>query len=93
MILKTETGSRYELDPIKKQIRRLSGVNEPTARIGKDASWRPYKEVSDPEVGAQMLIVWTAATELLPETKAMLGDDAAAVPTTLTSRVVAIEST
>lgn len=91
MIVKTETGSRYEVDSVKKQIRRLSGKNDPTPRIG-NAEWRPYNDISDIEVGCQVLIVWTDDVELLEETKAMLEDGEHAVPTTLTSRIVEIEA-
>ncbi len=55
----TETGSRYELDAVCRQIRRLSGRHEPTPRQGKDGTWRRFEHVTTPVVpGETVDTVW-----------------------------------
>ena len=57
MICYTETGSIYEIDNINKKIRRLSGQENPTPRIGQDGQWRKFKTIEKISNG-QMLIIW-----------------------------------
>jgi len=83
MIFKTLSGSAYEVDATKLQIRRLYGALEPTARTGQDGAWKPYVSLSDVAVGHPVLIHW--ANE---EPK-----EAGALPGTLTSPVVEILQT
>ena len=94
MKFNTQSGSIYEINTMEKKIRRLSNSNgtSPTSRQG-DVAWRTYRDlVPDPiKVGSQVIIVWDANTELLPDTKAQMQDGEFAIPTTMTSHVVSIE--
>jgi hypothetical protein len=93
-IFKTASGSTYEINTTEKKIRRLSNSNgtAATSRQG-DVAWRTYQDLvpAPIKVGSQVIIVWDANTELLPETKAQLQDGEFAIPTTMTSHVVSIE--
>ena len=42
MIRYETQNSTYEVNPRKKQIRRLQGTAEPTPRIGTDGEWKAY---------------------------------------------------
>ncbi len=58
MIFQTRSGSRYEIDRQNKRARRLSGVADPTARMGADGTWREYEWIRGPLVGCMCLICW-----------------------------------
>lgn len=90
MIFQTISGSVYEINETDKQIRRLTGIKDPTPRQGKDGSYRSYSAIfPDPiTVGEQVLIVWTKDTPLLPETKLDVGE--VGIPTTTTSPIAKI---
>lgn len=55
---RTSSGSEYELDEEAKQIRRLSGVKQPTERQGPDNVWRDYEAIHGPELEFPVLIRW-----------------------------------
>jgi hypothetical protein len=90
MIVRTETGSIYEVDRKNKRVRRLTGEKNPTPRMGKDGEWKTYHDIQPdpPELDVPLLIVWE--TPAIAESDQ--GDDMVEikVPTTLTSLVVAI---
>ncbi len=86
MIFETQSGSVYELDTEASRIRRLSGLNDPQPRQGKDGEWRTYVAVSDVRVGCELLIAWDPKT-----TPLLSGSPEFATPTTLTSRVKVIQ--
>jgi hypothetical protein len=49
--------SCYEYAPDDQLIRRTSGINNPTVRVGEDGKWKPVHSVSDQgEHG--LIIVW-----------------------------------
>lgn len=50
MIIKTESGSAYEVDPAARQARRLSGRKESTSRM-PDGAWRTFLTASEPTIG------------------------------------------
>lgn len=86
MLFITETGSTYEVDQADKRIRRLSGVDNPTPRVGKDGEWRSYESITGLEVGSQAIILWSPQdTEPLPDTNVEEGG--AILPITMTSVV------
>ena len=91
MILRTESGSIYEVDRKNKRVRRMTGEKNPTPKMGKDGEWKAYADLqpNPPEVGLPLLIVWETPTtsEVSSAVAAMVEIH---VPTTLTSRVVAI---
>lgn len=63
MIIRTESGSLYEIDAPGARIRRLRGITPGTpgtARFGNDGDWRATAEVSPVRVGLPLLIVWAA---------------------------------
>jgi hypothetical protein len=62
MIFYTISGSIYEIDENRKQIRRLHGNNEPTSRQGKNGNWKKYATISDIAIGKPVIIVWEALT-------------------------------
>lgn len=78
----TASGSVYEVDQEKKQVRRLNGVNDPTPRQGQDGEWRIYKSITPIAVGYVVIIVWDRATTPLLE-----GSPEDAIPTTMTSPI------
>lgn len=41
-IIKTESGSIYELDQANKRIRRIEGMQVPTPRMGSDGTWKTF---------------------------------------------------
>lgn len=89
MVLRTESGSIYEVDRKNRRVRRLTGERNPTPKVGKDGEWKAYADIqpNPPEVGVPLLIVW----EVPNVTKSdMVGLVNIEVPTTLTSVVVAI---
>lgn len=94
MKVTTKSGSVYEVDTTKKQIRRLNGVGDPSPRMGKDGQWRPYREVYGGEVGKSLTIIWGMNTELLPGTRDEIANEGGgfAIPTTVTSPVVSVET-
>lgn len=87
MKFQTESGSVYEVDEDKKQVRRLIGMADPQPRMGKDGDWRTYVSLQL-ILGEPALIRWDpATTPLLPGS--MSGD----TPATMTSTVVKIDDT
>lgn len=83
VLAETESGSLYEFDLYGKRVRRLQGRINPTPRMGQEGEWKSYQSITPLLVGVQVMIQWPATTPLLPGSD---GD----VPTTLTSRVVAL---
>lgn len=60
MVIRTESGSLYEIDVPGSRIRRLRGTAPGTARVGNDGDWRAYAETSPPTVGHSLAIIWAA---------------------------------
>lgn len=58
MNFKTLSGSKYQVDLEKKQIRRLFGNAPPTDRQGADQEWKDYTDLSPLKIGEGALIVW-----------------------------------
>jgi hypothetical protein len=58
LIVRTESGSVYEIDTDAPKCRRLSGVHDPTPRQGYDGLWKDVKYVDVPEVGEPIVFVW-----------------------------------
>jgi hypothetical protein len=77
MIVKTQTGSLYEIDEDNKQVRRLHGTKQATKLQG-DNEWKKYAFIADAEVGQSLLIIWADKAE------------GYAVPTTITSPITEI---
>lgn len=48
--------SAYEIDPEQKQVRRLTGLNDPTPSQGPNGDWKTYDYVSLPGVGLRAFI-------------------------------------
>lgn len=57
MIVKTESGSIYEVDLRNKKIRRLHGESDATPRMGKDFEWKVYDTLFV-ESGGPMMVIW-----------------------------------
>lgn len=83
----TKSKSMYEVDTALKKIRRLVGLGEATARIGKDGAWRPYVHISPIKLGKNVLIIWSK--DSTPPLREDYGDDY--TPATETSVVVRID--
>lgn len=81
----TETGSMYEVNHTTKQIRRLTGNNDPTSRQGHDGEWKSFYHV-DVKVHKPAIIFWNSDTPLLQSNTA----NTLAVPATMTSLVIQI---
>jgi hypothetical protein len=95
MKFNTRSGSVYQVDTKNKQVRRLVGVFDPTPRQGADGQFRKFVDiVPNPiEVGKSVVFVWELEdTPLLKETIEEFGADVVAMPTTITSPVVSIDS-
>lgn len=45
MVVKTLTGSIYEIIENEKRIRRLYGAKDPTSRQGTDGEWKEYYSI------------------------------------------------
>jgi hypothetical protein len=58
MIFFTLSGSAYELDRSKNQIRRLEGTEDPTPRQGPDGEWKAFEYCSEVQVDHSVLIRW-----------------------------------
>lgn len=82
MIIKTESGSAYEVDPAARQARRLSGRKESTSRM-PDGAWRTFLTASEPTIGLPMFFAWADETVGVPAAPGH-------IPVTQTSRVVEI---
>ena len=82
----TMSGSIYEVDVSKKQIRRLIGIDNPTPRQGKDGEWKEYFAIDDIEIGKPVLIFWNPKTTPLLEGNPF----SISAPSTLTSNVIEI---
>lgn len=56
----TESGSLYEVDWERSEIRRLSGTCPPTSRQGPDGTFKKFVQLMpDPiVVGSRVLIIW-----------------------------------
>ena len=65
MIFKTVTGSLYEIDQKNKKFRRLSGILDPTLRVGKDGQWKEYGSLlpNVPTLDSVLMIVWRVTDE------------------------------
>ncbi len=81
MIFRTQSNSVYEVDFDNKMVRRINGVNEPTARQGKDGEWRKYIDIVLKE-NSPCYIFWEAKDTPLKE-----DSDKSSLPTTVTSIV------
>lgn len=65
IIAHTISGSVYEFDYENKQVRRLTGTNQPTLRQGKDGCWRSYSYVALAGTPKPFLvIVWSTENDL-----------------------------
>lgn len=82
--IRTETGSVYEIDHENKRARRFSASGS-GASVRATEEWRAFEHVNEPEIGGQLVIVWTDATPALTP----LGG----TPATITSPVTEILST
>lgn len=58
MIFWTLSGSVYELDRPREQVRRLEGSKNPTPRQGQDGEWKKFTSCSEIRVGHPVLIQW-----------------------------------
>jgi hypothetical protein len=85
MKFKTESGSEYEVNTDKKEIRRLSGNADPTLRQGRDGDWKSYEDISEIVVGRSVIVFHTKNTSLFS------GSPKYAIPGTITSRVTNIQ--
>jgi hypothetical protein len=55
-IVRTATGSLYEIDYQNNLVRRLVGTKSPTSRTGEDGVWKTFQSI---ELGPNgMLITW-----------------------------------
>lgn len=79
----TASGSTYEVNTDSKQIRRLTGVNDPQPRQGKDGEFKSYKELLL-KLNTSAIICWD------PATTAPLDPNRPGTPTTITSVVIKI---
>lgn len=61
MLIRTETGSTYEIDQQNKKIRRLHNLRgrQPTEHQGTDGEWKPYEEIVNLKVGSSLVVVWS----------------------------------
>lgn len=66
MIVRTASGSIYEFDQAKKQVRRIEGVHNPTPRQGKDGEWKAYASLH--KVEGCLLITWNLEDTSIPAT-------------------------
>lgn len=69
MIFITASGSRYEVNHISKQIRRLQGKADPTLRQGKDLEWKTYLDISDVVNDMPVIIVWSQEGDVFKTTR------------------------
>jgi hypothetical protein len=77
LVIRYQTlNSVYEVDEKEGQIRRVSGVADPTQRMGVDGVWQPFKGVT--ETDGVLVIVWP-----------WLNDDGS-TPLTITSKVTKV---
>lgn len=83
MIIKTKSGSAYEVDWAAMQARRLSGQTESTSRM-PDGAWRTFNAASEPTIGLPMFFAWADETVGVPAAPGH-------IPGTQTSRVVEIQ--
>lgn len=84
----TETGSQYEVNTDKKELRRLTGVKDPTTRLGSDGVWKRYISLfpnEGPTVGHQLMIVWDHNTPALDSENQDI-----ATKTTITSKIMEV---
>lgn len=80
MLIKTISGSTYEIIEEEKQIRRLYGTEKPTLRQGNDGEWKDYWALSFIEnFNDKILIIfWDnagKATMTSPITNVIFDDD------------------
>lgn len=54
----TITGSLYEVDFDKNQVRRLIGLKDPTPRQGTDGNWKQFKSCTEIIPGSSVIFVW-----------------------------------
>lgn len=89
MRFETQSGSMYEVNQDKMQVRRVSGMRAGTERVGNHGNWKAYREISNPiVVGQPVLIVWTDDVPLFGQ----YDNGDVVFPTTITSVVVAVET-
>jgi len=79
----TNSGSVYEVNTDSKQIRRLTGINDPQPRQGKDGEFKSYQELYL-KLNEAAVIFWD------PKTTSPLNPNRPGVPTTVTSIVKSI---
>ena len=79
MIIKTQSGSTYQLDQENKRVRRLHGTQAPTSFQRQDGEYREYIEIAGLEVGKSFVIVWKGR------------EDGFVQPATITSPIVEID--
>lgn len=81
-LIKTASGSTYELDADLSRVRRLASDHDlpPTERQGTDGEWQTYEFMTVPEVGRSMVFAWARRGP----------DDPMIQPATHTSPVVSI---
>ena len=63
MIIKTQSGSTYEIDESNKLARRLHGVKTPTKFFSKDEQWKKYSFISEVVIGIPLIIAWEETVE------------------------------
>ena len=87
MFFRTRSGSMYQIDTIRRRVRRISGAKAPTDRQGRDGGWCVYERLEPelPTVGRVVYIFWPRETTPLLE-----GSPPDAQPATITSVVALI---
>jgi hypothetical protein len=60
--------SAYEINKKTKQIRRLSGVSNPTPRQGKDGEWKKYESISEIKLNYPITIIWCVEEGIIKTT-------------------------
>ncbi len=58
ILLTTQSGSHYELEPEARRIRRVTSTHPPTTRQGRDGEWKSFAETSTPNEGESLVVVW-----------------------------------
>ena len=66
-LIKTESGSLYEIDEENKKIRRIYGTLVPTSRFKTDGEWVKYESINNIRLHHSLVIIW-ALDKKLPAT-------------------------
>lgn len=66
-LVKTESGSLYEIDEANKKIRRIYGTVVPTAQFQTDGQWVKYESINKIRKHHSLVIIW-ALDKQLPAT-------------------------